>query len=138
MPMFDHQPRRGDPPECAGVSNQKKEMLDSLRKETGPRFDQEYLSEMVSAHEKTVKLLETEISGGSGDTKELAQELLPTVKSHLREAYRLNKERYLATLGTAGMQCAWLFVYQGRGTITLAETELKITRSLDRWLKEHG
>lgn len=56
----------------------------------------------------------------------------------MREAYRLNKEHYHAALGTAGMQCAWLFVYQGKGTITLAETQLKITRSLDRWLKEHG
>ncbi|MEO8588827.1 MAG: ribonuclease P protein component [Flavobacteriales bacterium] len=56
----------------------------------------------------------------------------------MREAYRLNKERYYAALQASGAQCAWLFIYQGKGTITLAETELKITRALDRWLKEHG
>lgn len=56
----------------------------------------------------------------------------------MREAYRLNKERFYTTLEASGVQCAWLFIYQGKGTITLAETELKITRSLDRWMKEHG
>ena len=74
-------------------SPEKKEMLDQLRKQEGQRFDQEYLAHMVSAHEKTVALLESEIaSGDSTDTKALAQELLPTVQSHLREAYRLTGE----------------------------------------------
>jgi|SRR5688500_14822157 putative membrane protein len=68
----------------------KTEMLDQLRKQEGPRFDQEYLAHMVTAHEKTVELLKSEIeSGDSSDTKALAQELLPTVQSHLKEAYRL-------------------------------------------------
>src|SRR5688572_12243445 len=69
---------------------EKKEMLDQLRKQEGQRFDQEYLAHMVSAHEKTVELLKAEIaSGDSSDSKALAQGLLPTVQSHLREAYRL-------------------------------------------------
>ena len=72
---------------------EKTEMLNGLRTQEGPRFDQEYLAHMVSAHEKTVELLKAEIAGGeSSDTKALAQDLLPTVQSHLREAYRLTGE----------------------------------------------
>ena len=72
------------------LSPEKTEMLNALRKQEGVRFDQEYLAHMVSAHEKTVELLKSEIaSGDSSDTKALAQELLPTVQSHLKEAYRL-------------------------------------------------
>ena len=47
---------------------------------------------MVKAHEKTLGLLKSEIASGDRDTKALAQELLPTVQSHLREAYRLTGE----------------------------------------------
>ena len=72
---------------------EKTEMLDGLRKQEGPRFDQEYLAHMVSGHEKTVELLKAEIaSGDSSESKALAQDLLPTVQSHLREAYRLTGE----------------------------------------------
>ncbi len=71
----------------------KKQDLDKLRKSEGARFDQEYLKQQVAAHEKTVKLLRAEIeSGTSADTRALAQELLPTVESHLKEAYRLTGE----------------------------------------------
>lgn len=76
------------PPE--NLSPEKAEMLNGLRKQEGVRFDQEYLAHMVSSHEKTVELLKAEIaSGDSTDTRALAQELLPTVQSHLKEAYRL-------------------------------------------------
>jgi len=56
----------------------------------------------------------------------------------MREAYRLNKHAVLDRLRTQGQQCAWLFVYQGKDPITLAETQQKITKALDRWMKEHG
>ena len=74
----------------AAFGKEKTEMLDKLRKSEAPRFDAEYLAAMVKAHEKTVALLESEIANGSPDTKALAQELLPTVRSHLNEAYRLS------------------------------------------------
>jgi ribonuclease P protein component len=60
------------------------------------------------------------------------------VKRLMREAYRLNKHTYLERLQAGGKQCAWLFVYQARTPITLAEAQQKITRALDRWMKEHG
>jgi len=56
----------------------------------------------------------------------------------LREAYRLNKASYHARLRERGKQCAWLFIYQGKAPLTLAETQMKITRSLDRWMEKHG
>jgi len=60
------------------------------------------------------------------------------MKRLMREAYRHSKARYLEPLSAAGEQCAWLFVFQGRQPITLEETRIKITRCLDRWMKEHG
>lgn len=60
------------------------------------------------------------------------------MKRLMREAYRVNKHRYHERLRAAGVQCAWLIVFQGKAPVTLAETQLKITRALDRWLKQHG
>ncbi|MEZ4808365.1 MAG: ribonuclease P protein component [Flavobacteriales bacterium] len=60
------------------------------------------------------------------------------VKRLMREAYRLNKEVCHAPMRASGTQCALLFVFQGKANVTLAEMELKITRSLERWMKEHG
>lgn len=56
----------------------------------------------------------------------------------LREAYRLHKATYHARLRETGAQCAWLFIYQSKEPLTLAETRQKITRSLDRWMEKHG
>lgn len=60
------------------------------------------------------------------------------VKRLLREAWRLNKERYYVRLRTEGRQCAWLLVYKGDEACTLEELERKITRSLDRWFQQYG
>ncbi|MBK9193409.1 MAG: ribonuclease P protein component [Flavobacteriales bacterium] len=60
------------------------------------------------------------------------------VKRLLREAYRIDKHRWYGKLQASGKQCAWLIVFQGKAPVTLAETELKISRALDRWLKQHG
>ena len=60
------------------------------------------------------------------------------MKRLMREAYRLNKARYLEQLTAEGRQCAWMFIFQGKAPIGLAETQLKITRCLDRWMEKHG
>lgn len=60
------------------------------------------------------------------------------MKRLMREAWRLNKGPVHARLQAENKQCAWLVVYTGRGPSTFAETELKITRALARWMKEHG
>ncbi len=60
------------------------------------------------------------------------------MKRLMREAYRKNKQAWYERLRAGGVQCAWLIVFNGRAPITLTETHLKISRALDRWLKEHG
>ncbi|MBP6313149.1 MAG: ribonuclease P protein component [Flavobacteriales bacterium] len=59
------------------------------------------------------------------------------VKRLMREAYRKNKPELYERIGK-GLQYAWLFVYQGKAGITYSEVELKISRTLERWMKEHG
>lgn len=60
------------------------------------------------------------------------------MKRLMREAYRQLKPALYQRLATGGEQVAWLLVFQGRGPIPLAETSLKISKALDRWLIEHG
>lgn len=60
------------------------------------------------------------------------------MKRLMREAWRLNKGPVHDRLRAKNEQCAWLVVYTGHGTITFAETELKITRAMSRWMNEHG
>ncbi len=59
------------------------------------------------------------------------------VRRRLREAYRLHKQGWYDHLAAAGVQCAWLVVFQGRNVPTYATLERKITRAIDRWLLEH-
>lgn len=71
-------------------SNIQTESIKALQAKDGERFDQEYIAFMVKIHEDSVKLLKSEIaSGRDADTSAYAQEMLPTVESHLREASRL-------------------------------------------------
>lgn len=79
-------------------SEEQQETFNTLQALDGPRFDQAFVAEMVKAHERTLEMLESEIaSGRDAETKALAQELLPTVQSHLREAYRLAGKEEQAT-----------------------------------------
>jgi putative membrane protein len=64
--------------------------LQALQAADGARFDQAYLAQMVKSHEQSVQALKAEIEAGQKPAvKAFAQEILPTVESHLREAYRL-------------------------------------------------
>jgi putative membrane protein len=71
-------------------SAEQQEKIKELHMQEGARFDQAYVEAQVKAHEKTVAMLKAEIATGrDAETKALAKELLPTVESHLAEAYRL-------------------------------------------------
>lgn len=59
------------------------------------------------------------------------------VRRHMRESYRLGKASIHEHLRARGVQCAWLFIYQGRTTTDLPSTREKISRAMDRWLHEH-
>ncbi len=60
------------------------------------------------------------------------------VRRRMREAFRLNKMCPYARLKEQGVQCAWLFIYQGREILPYSVLELKIMRSIGRWMNEHG
>lgn len=60
------------------------------------------------------------------------------MKRLMREAYRMNKGPMLERLRTQGVQCAWLFIFQGREPVTHAQTTSRLMRALDRWMNEHG
>ena len=81
-------------------SDMQLETLKTLRQKTSPEFEQTYLAAQVKAHEETVAMLKSEIANGQdSETKALARELLPTVETHLKEAYRLaGKEERAAQL----------------------------------------
>lgn len=60
------------------------------------------------------------------------------MKRLMREAYRLYKPRLYAQLQGRSEKIAWLFVFQGRACIGLPETQQKITKALERWMKQYG
>ncbi|MBV8306943.1 MAG: DUF4142 domain-containing protein [Gammaproteobacteria bacterium] len=64
--------------------------LESL---SGASFDKSYIQSQLKGHEKTVSLLEKEISSGQdAEAKAFAQSVLPTVKHHLDAVRELASE----------------------------------------------
>lgn len=59
------------------------------------------------------------------------------IRRLMREAYRLDKEKWYAPLREADKQCAWLFIYQQKEPITFIETREKISRAFERWFSQH-
>jgi putative membrane protein len=60
---------------------------------SGDNFNKSYIESQLKAHEKTVSLLEKEISWGQdADAKAFAQSVLPTVKHHLQAVRILASE----------------------------------------------
>jgi len=78
---------------------EKKAMLEAQR---GIAFDRQYIQSQVQAHEKTVQLLQQQIaSGQDANTRQFAQEILPTVKHHLEMARQLNAQLQPSSAGSA-------------------------------------
>lgn len=65
--------------------------LDKLKALSGTRFDKDYVQVQVNAHEKAVALFESYAAAGENDDlKKWADDTLPTLKDHLKEAKDLN------------------------------------------------
>ena len=80
-------------PETYGEAHRSQ--LKALQAADGARFDQAYMAQMVKAHEETVHLLKSEMASGQDpEIKAYAAGMLPTVESHLREAYRLTGQEH--------------------------------------------
>ena len=61
------------------------------------------------------------------------------MKRLMREAYRLNKHRYCERLQRAASNVPGCSSTKaGHSRLPWEVTQQKISRSLDRWMKEHG
>jgi putative membrane protein len=78
------------PPE---LDSRHRQLVDRLKVLKGAQFDKAYMAQMLDDHKKTIALFEKESrSGKDGDTKAFATKTLPTLKSHLEMAQKVNKE----------------------------------------------
>lgn len=59
------------------------------------------------------------------------------IRRVLREAWRLDKERWYEPLRAAGVQCAWLLVYGSSERLSLVDARQRLGGSMERWLKQH-
>ncbi len=69
------------------VDRKHKRLMDKLSKADGDDFDRHYMRAQVDDHEKTVKLFEKEAKNGKdADLKQFADQMVPTLRQHLKEA----------------------------------------------------
>lgn len=59
------------------------------------------------------------------------------VRRRMREAYRLEKERWYRSLHAAGVRCEWLFIYQSSQILAYSDVRQRLCGLADRWLSEH-
>lgn len=58
-------------------------LVDKLKSLKGREFDTEYMTHMVSDHQKDITEFEKEAKSGHGDMKQFASDTLPTLRAHL-------------------------------------------------------
>jgi putative membrane protein len=76
------------------LDQKHKDKLAKMQKMTGAQFDNAYLKEMVSDHEKDVAMFEKEsMKGGDADVKMFASNTLPTLREHLDQVRSLNGQK---------------------------------------------
>jgi putative membrane protein len=75
------------------MSEDEQKEVDRLKKLTGAEFDKAYIHHMIKDHEKAVEWL-TRASKEAKDPglKDFATRALPTVKEHLDQAKKINKD----------------------------------------------
>lgn len=74
-----------------GENGQSK--IDFMRARAGVDFDRMYADLMVDSHRKAVAMFEAQASSGSNSSaREVAQELLPTLRQHLQHAEQMQAE----------------------------------------------
>jgi putative membrane protein len=70
----------------------QKAMYDRLNKLSGPKFDDQFVKEMVTDHKKDIGKYEKEAKSKS-PLADLAKETLPTLQHHLQTAEALEKQK---------------------------------------------
>jgi putative membrane protein len=72
------------------LDTKHRKIIDDLAKETGSKFDRDYMSRMVDDHQDVVKAFEKESKDGTDtDLKTAATEALPTLRDHLNQAKQI-------------------------------------------------
>jgi putative membrane protein len=75
------------------LSASKQAMLDSLTGASGAAFNMMYARMMVSSHQETVSLFETQADNGQdNELKTWASQMLPTLRHHLEMAEMMHDE----------------------------------------------
>ena len=69
-----------------GVSAAHKKIIDNISKLSGVEFDKAYMQQMVTDHEKTVKLFEEGSENRDNAVQSYAGKTLPTIQMHLDSA----------------------------------------------------
>lgn len=78
------------PDEPDPTHKRQKEQLSKLE---GPEFDQAYLKTMVEGHQKAIKNFEQAAKTAQDpEVKQYAQQNLPTLREHLKQAQQLQKQ----------------------------------------------
>ncbi|MDL2408698.1 DUF4142 domain-containing protein [Rhizobium calliandrae] len=74
----------------AGLSGEAQQELDKLQHLTGSDFDKEFVSFMVTEHEKVISEFKEKAGEGNRQVPELAAKALPTLQKHLQLAQSLS------------------------------------------------
>lgn len=76
----------------AAISPEMQKNIDALQKETGKKFDKDYMTMMVSDHKKVISAFEDESKNGSdADIRAFADSTLHTLQKHLDNAEKCEK-----------------------------------------------
>jgi putative membrane protein len=74
-------------------SPEQRETLRDLQQKNGADFEQAYVAAQITAYQRSLALLRAEIALDRNiETKAFAKEMLPTVETRLRQAYRLARK----------------------------------------------
>lgn len=72
------------------LDSEHKTLLQRLSSATGARFEEQFRKQQISGHEKAIKLFQNYAKNGQNDAlKTWAQNTLPTLENHLRDAEAL-------------------------------------------------
>lgn len=81
---------KGMPLQPALEPQQQQMVSDLQSRRPGPAFDRAYLHDQVVGHQAAVEVFQNEIANGSDpELKAFAQQTLPAIQNHLRDARRL-------------------------------------------------
>ena len=83
--VADHTKANNQLMSLAATKGVKLDTRHKMDKISGDRFDEQWLTQMVSDHQKTITAFETEAKSGSdAEVKSWASKTLPTLKKHLK------------------------------------------------------